>query len=882
LEKQNMPLQMCCRLGGKISLIAVAVCLGHASASAQMVNTDIGDSGADTEIVVTAARIRGAVATDVPPVAVIDAKDIASYGASSVTDLVAAIAPQTGSGRGRGGGQPVVLLNGQRISGFRELRDLPPEAIKQVQVFPEEVALQYGYRPDQRVINFILQDNFASVSAEIEGGVPEDGGYSSKEFETTLTNIGKTTRLNLNAEYQQVGDLTESQRGISSDNGNDISGNDSSQYRTLLPRRDVFEVNGSWSKILAPQTNLSLNANYSLNAGESQLGLPFSNFLVPATSPFSQTGSDAVIGRSFLTPGPLTRDTATDSAKFGLSFNTLLDTFSMSFTANYENTKNETRTVRGANFAALQAGVADGTINPFASGFGDDLIFLPADSSDSRVQILDLANTLAGELLRLPSGPVRITVRSGYGREVLDSAALRSGVSNEVTLKRNNLNAALNIEIPLVERDFGALGFLGEVAINGNYGIADLSDFGTLTEYTAGIRWSPVKELSFQASIIGDENAPGIAQLGNPLITTPNVSYFDFTRNETALINVTSGGNAALTGEKRRDLKFSVNWAPPSVEGLNMQVEYFRNRSSNTTASFPLLTPEIEAAFPGRVTRDSAGRLLRIDQRPVNFAEERSQKIRSGFNFSGGIGPQQRGGPGGAGAGGRDAGAGQRGDGVRGVGRPQTATPGTPPVDTSANAAPTPPAAPPAQGRGAAGPGGFGRGGFGGPGGPGGGGGRWQISLYHSYQIQDEVLIAAGVPRLDLLNGSATSSLGGTPRHQLELSGGVFFKGLGTRITGNYRSATRADGSGLPGSSDLRFSDLTTLNLRFFLNFDDRGNLTKNVPFLKGSRVAFSINNALDDVIDVRDQNGLVPVSYLPGYLDPTRRFYELSFRKRF
>ncbi len=119
------------------------------------------DENTSGEIVVTAERIRGSVDTDVPPVEQLNEADIASLGASSLTDLVAAVAPQANSGRGRGGGMPIILLNGQRVSGFRELRDLPPEAIRQVQIFPEEVALKYGYRPDQRVINFILKDNFA-------------------------------------------------------------------------------------------------------------------------------------------------------------------------------------------------------------------------------------------------------------------------------------------------------------------------------------------------------------------------------------------------------------------------------------------------------------------------------------------------------------------------------------------------------------------------------------------------------------------------------------------------------------------------------------------------------------------------------------------------
>lgn len=70
------------------------------------------------DIVVTAERIRGAVDTDVPPVEELTEADIAAVGAGSLTDLLAAVAPQTNSGRGRGGGQPVILLNGQRIRAF--------------------------------------------------------------------------------------------------------------------------------------------------------------------------------------------------------------------------------------------------------------------------------------------------------------------------------------------------------------------------------------------------------------------------------------------------------------------------------------------------------------------------------------------------------------------------------------------------------------------------------------------------------------------------------------------------------------------------------------------------------------------------------------------
>ncbi len=75
---------------------------------------------------------------------------------------------------------------------------------------------------------------------------------------------------------------------------------------------------------------------------------------------------------------------------------------------------------------------------------------------------------------------------------------------------------------------------------------------------------------------------------------------------------------------------------------------------------------------------------------------------------------------------------------------------------------------------------------------------------------------------------------------------------------------------------------MASLNAFVFINLDQRGKLTKTVPFLKGGRIAIRVVNVLNDVIDVRDASGAVPLSYQPGLLDPQGRMFEISFRKRF
>jgi hypothetical protein len=475
-----------------------------------------------------------------------------------------------------------------------------------------------------------------------------------------------------------------------------------------------------------------------------------------------------------------------------------------------------------------------------------------------------MRSTFAGELFDWQAGTAQITLRNGFDRQTIDSVAVRRGIVTYADLTRENINSAFNLELPLVDRGVGALGGIGRLSVNGNMGFTDLSDFGTLIEYGAGLRWQPADNLSFTASIIGDENAPSLGQLGNPLIVTPNVAVFDFTRNESRFIEVITGGNPGLQAESRRDLKLGVDWSPKFVESLSLQFEYFRNRSDNTTSAFPILTPEIEAAFPGRVTRAANGQLLRLDQRAVNFDQERGQRIRWGFNISGALGAQPS--PGGFGRPGTAAPAGAR---PQAAAAPAGARP-------QAAGAPTGGARPMGMGGPGGGRGGMMMGGMGGP--PS----RWNIALYHTYRIQEEILIRPGVPVLDLLDGSATSNLGGAPRHELSLNGGLFHKGMGLRFEGSYRGSTRADGSGLPGSTDLYFSDQMAMNLFLFVSLDQRGNLTKKLPWLKGSRIAVRVENLFDDYVKVRDAAGNQPLSYQRGFLDPQGRVVELSFRKRF
>jgi iron complex outermembrane recepter protein len=737
------------------------------------------------EIVVVAERYLGQLDVPQEPIATFGEADIQALGASSVAELLTAIAPQTGSGRGRGGGFPVVLVNGQRIASFREMRNYPPEAIKKVEVLPEEVALRLGFPANARVVNMILKDNYANRRLELDYGIPTRGGFAESEAEGTLLRIAGPSRYSLTLSAEDRSPLFEDERDLIP-TGNPAS----APFRSLIADSREFGLNANWTKGLGKgglDGSLSVNANLSREDSHAYSGL----------DPLSGTVLDRI--------GHI------DTAQAGFGLNRGLCKWQLAATLDAGHVETTQRTER-----------ADGT-----GGF--EVSRAKNDSAASLV-------TLIGRPLRLPAGEVSATLKAGYAWSSIETAT---------TLRRGDVSTGVTLGLPLASRREGVLGGLGQLTLDLSAGYNHLSDFGSLSDWSAGFNWSPSERLGLQASYFVNQAAPSLSQLGNPLTVTFNVPVFDFTRGETALVAVTSGGNPALRKEEQRDWKFGATWQVPGLPNATLIAEYFRNSSDNVTAGFPLLTPEIEAAFPGRATRDPTGRLIALDARAVTFAEQAATRLRWGLSLSDTIGKAPPGG---------------RPGGIPGLGgaRPSGPPPGMGP------GSPRPPGA-------------------GAPGGGGGmmrmmgggGQGRWSLGLYHTVQFTSRVLVAPGGPELDLLGGDALST-SGTPRHAIEFNGGLFHKGKGMFLNGSWTAPTRI------ATSDLRFGALTKVNLNLFVELGEQGKLAERAPFTKGLRLSLRLENLFDSRQRVSDGAGLVPLSYQKDYLDPRGRVIEFEIRKMF
>jgi len=840
------------------------------------------------ELVVEApANGAGAVLGDIKPELQISEAEIQSYGVSSVADLVAQLAPQTQSGRGRSrGGMPVVLLNGTRTSGFAELRDLPPEAIVRVDVLPEEAALKYGYTADQRVLNFITRKTFRAVTTEVDIEAATAGGTVTRELEAGLFRIDGDQRTQIKADLTSASAVTEDERdipptgatalftlpGLYSGRGpggqidpalsilaggpvtlaglpaiaasrpptlaevaalaGQIPPADEGAYRTLTPETRRLTINGVVARSASPGTTATFNAVIGAGSSESLQGRPAYSLTLPGGGVWTPFAGPVDLLRREASRGAIRQTSEDWNARLGFGLNSARSGWRLSLTGSLDLADVVGRTDGGVDTRPAQArlAAADAAFNPYSPGATD----LPAFTSDrtrSQTAGAEVQALAAGSIAELPAGPLFLSARAGASGNWLSSRSVRREVERETDLSRTGISAQASLDTPLLRRDVEGWGRLGDLTLNFNLQGESLSDAGTLATVGGGVNWSPVDRLTLLASFSRDQSPPTLVQLGAPRTVTTGVRVFDYVRNETVEVVQVSGGDPSLRSDQRDATRLGVNWKPFADRELNLSVSYTLSRADDPASALPAATAEVQAAFPERFLRDESGQLAVVDVRPVNFLRSDREEIRWGFNWFGGQVPST----------GR-LGAGPP-PGARGGGRPMAMMGGT---------------------------------GMGGP--PGRNG--WQVSLYHTAVLTDRILVRQGGPVFDLLDGSAAGTRGGTPANAIELQAGVFRQGRGARLNTSWKSGTTVRGATPAG--DLSFSDLATVDIRLFDTFAGNPDLVRRWPVLKGARVTLAVDNLFDAKLKVRDTQGAVPAGYAEDILDPVGRVLEISFRKVF
>ena len=530
-------------------------------------------------IVVSGERPRGSVNSDIPPERSFSQLDIRAFGAENISALLDTIAPQTASNRGRGDALPVTLLNGRRVSDFSEIARIPSEAIERMEIFPEELALQFGYRADQKVVNIVTFARYQARVGQASYLVPSEGGRETGAALADYLRLNGDTRIALGASYSRADNLLESERDVQQFAATPELG----EVRTLLPENERFSVNGVLSGHVLNEISATLNGRIDVNRDDSLLGL----------------GQGRI----------LRRDSDQTLVHVGTTIGGRLGRWQWTALGNFDRTEAEVLT--DAAETPLQRDTALLTDTLFNADF-----------------------LASGPVATLPAGPLSASLRIGGELRDFTGRASFGGTATFADLSRERGGVQADVSIPVLSRTGGKASPLGNLTLNANLAYDQLSDAGTLWTYGYGLNWSPAKAIDLVASFTREEGAPTLEQLGGPTLITPNVRTFDFIRREVVDINRVTGGNPALANDDRRLFRLGVTLRPLAKADFSISADYVRSRSDNPVAPFPILTSLIETAFPERFSRDASGRLEQIDARAINFAAARQQQLRWGVNFT--------------------------------------------------------------------------------------------------------------------------------------------------------------------------------------------------------------------------------------------------------
>ena len=758
------------------AMFASVVAMNAVSATCRAAQTDgppeaapVILDGNDVVVVEGRARRGGALA-DIQPELSLTEADIAAYGVTTLGELLAIIEAETSSGRGRRNEPPIVLINGRRVSGFRELDNYPVETIARVDVLPEEVSLQYGFSANQRVINFVLKKNVKITPVNTRTQGPIRGGSVSNRVSVSRVTINDEKRNSIEGFYDSAQALFESERDIIAVNGRP----EEQPFRSLTPQADAWRLGFSRSTALPNDAVATFSGSFEANNRERLNGLSLSRQGVP-----------------------LRQSILSSDGYAGISINSRLapNTWSITASLDYDRIEND------IDFDNIPLG-GIGIRAPFSVNWVGNADLLVNQR---------LFGTSAG--FATVAGQIGIETEHQKSGEAAFSDIAQPPIDRR---SRQTYSAQASVNFPLLLPTPA----LGDITLNANAEVNELSDFGLLTTFGYGFTWRPGERWRVIASATHEDGAPTLNEIAAPLVASPAAQVFDFTRQESVLATVITGGNAALTDDSRNVFKLGVQWKPWGNREITLNLDYTKSTIKGETRQFILLTEEFESAFPERVMRDAAGDLLAFDRRPVQTTDIRRQQLRTGITWSKRLNAKRA--------------------------NPKIAGEKRPKKRLTRRRSGRP--------------------------------GAIRASVYHRWTLQDQVTIRDGIAPFDFLNGAATGAFGGASRHIVDATVYRWNNGWGLYVGGKFRSATETIGEG----GVLRFSDIFSLvaSVSYEFNFSDR--ILDRIPFLEETRLSVGFSNIFDDVIDVRDETGQTPLTFQPDLIDPIRAGWRVELRKRF
>ena len=854
-------------LAGGLGLVsatqpALAQSVTSTSTSATSENPQTTSTQKTENIDVVGHKTRGEALGHLKPIMQIKADEIRAYGVDSASDLLTAISPETRSGRGAGGSAPITLLNGKRVSGMQELQDLPFESIDHVEVFTEEEALKYGYSANQRVVNIITVEHFRAIRARLSGTTSTDGGGETGAPFISYTKLDGERRINLSARYSDQAQLKDSQRGVVPARASGLYANagnvTAANGGTLDPTLDALAG--------VPVTVAGAPSLASTQVPTLQNFLPYANL--------PHSNGDA----SAYTLQPSVQKLTLNGVIAGQIFKTVTSSLNLTYT------RQDQHSLQGPAHGILTLPAS----NPFSPFSEDTLLYRNFTETSPLRQKVHTETAHAGLKFDGDVGNWKWNSTGSYDRSDITTSSQTGLNLQTVQTDLTDSSTTLNpfSAFPNNDRSQRTLNTGHTISNNGQVSglmsgnvfslpagdvASSTSLTGALTDQNAVSSVKSVRSYShirrevgtfqFNADIpIANKNKHVLSFLGK---LDGNVNA--------AVDQVSQFGTLGTIGG-------GVTWAPLSW----VQFPFFITNSQEAPTASQLVAPSIQT--PNVTTYDyvtgqsvqvtslsggnpnlkatsrheiSLGTLITLPyisgtRLHVNYVHDtthntilslptataaienafpdRFQRNTDGVLESVDIRPVNA-----------DSESRSEWNATLSFSQPLHGS-GTDRQGKSKKAH-----------------------------------GRIYLVATQVWRLQDTVTLRSGLPAINLLRGGTISGLGGQPRHEMELQGGIYDKGLGVRLVGKWQAGTSTLASS-PADS-LYFSALGTLDATVFA---DLGELPhwEDRKWAKNFRLFLSVDNVFNGRIHVHNGKGATPAGYQPAFMDPLGRTITFSIRK--
>ncbi|MFT4252890.1 MAG: TonB-dependent receptor, partial [Caulobacter sp.] len=261
--------------------------------------------------------------------------------------------------------------------------------------------------------------------------------------------------------------------------------------------------------------------------------------------------------------------------------------------------------------------------------------------NDARTDNRSASLSLAGNrtLLTLPAGPLNIDLSSRTSRS--HSQSRGRDIDRSVSTASQDLDGSLSLPLlsAMLAEDWPGPN-LGDLTLRLQAG-SRRAGASRGENLGANLFWTPIKKLNLSGAWLRATDVPTDEQRLAPLLYGNPTVVFDFRTGQSVEVLPITGGNPDLRAAKRDSLMIGASGGPYTRWNLNGGINYQRSESIDGIGSLPQPTADLEAAFPDRFQRDAEGRLVSIDQRPINIASSTSTSLTTNLNLSIPLGDQK-------------------------------------------------------------------------------------------------------------------------------------------------------------------------------------------------------------------------------------------------